>query len=252
MKSRQEKLAEYAKKYRQTHIEKIAAYKKKYYQENKKKRIEYSKKYYQTHKEEKAKYYKNRYQVNKERIAEHGKNNYEYCKKHHICVKCKTEKALDGIVTCLECRFKSKEQSSEAYNKRNKTESAHKMNIYRKKKTDLLIAFGVCIRCQKRDAEKNRVSCRYCLFENRQKCKNIRMKKGIMPRELMGKGKYCYICGEEVVNNEKLCNKCKDRCTILIKQNSYEYLHGNNNKFREFENLSYMEYISLKNQVPIK
>ena len=177
---------------------------------------------------------------------EYHKNNYEYCKKHHICVRCHTEKAFNNSFMCLECKFKSREQSLKTYYK-HKTEYIHKKNMYNKKKRELLRAFGVCTICKKRDAEENIALCKYCLFKGRIKNKKQREKKGVMPRDLMGKGKYCYICGAEVVNSEKLCSKCKDRCSILIKRNGYEYLHGNNNRFREFEKLRHAELISKNN-----
>ena len=98
----------------------------------------------------------------------------------------------------------------------------HKRHIQRK--TDLLRAFGVCVRCQRRDAVPGRAQCAYCLAHSRRYMQARLREKGVMPRDMMGWPGICSRCGKPTGTQEahRLCPTCREASqrTIEIARSS--------------------------------
>lgn len=84
--------------------------------------------------------------------AEYAKDYYDFCKSHHICTKCRRERAINGLTLCWRCRLNVAESSAIRW--RNRTEEERKEIT--KKNTERLKAVreerkmtGVCVVCGK-------------------------------------------------------------------------------------------------------
>ena len=94
-------------------------------------------------------------------------------------------------------------------NNRNRSEYH---NRHRQRRTDLLHAFGVCVRCQRRDAAPGRAQCVYCLARSRRYMQSRLREKGVMPRDMLGWPGICSRCGKPTNTQEahKLCPACRE------------------------------------------
>lgn len=76
---------------------------------------------------------------------------YEWYKAHGICPTCGCRDAAPGRVQCPECLEKERLKAVQR-RKKESPEQKEYHNRHRQRRTDLLHAFGVCVRCQRRDA----------------------------------------------------------------------------------------------------
>ena len=116
------------------------------------------------------------------------------------------EMRLPGRVHCLECLEKGRLRWAQRQKKQSpEQKECHKRHIQRK--TDLLRAFGVCVRCQRRDAVPGRAQCAYCLAHSRRYMQARLREKGVMPRDMMGWPGICSRCGKPTGTQEahRLC-----------------------------------------------
>ncbi len=187
-----EKLKEYHKQYRKKNGEKISKYKKLYYEGHKMGMREYRKQYWENHKSE---------------LAEYNKQSYYWYKSHGICPYCRTNYSRRGKSSCATCA-----EYFALYHKKRppRTESQKEHNRKRiKRYRDLLVAFGVCQDCGKRDAAPNHTLCLDCLIKKRRRGIEHNRKKGCIPADLRYNSGFCYFCCKKIDDGQLLCEKCK-------------------------------------------
>ena len=154
--------------------------------------------------------------------AEYAKDYYDFCKSHHICTKCRRERAINGLTLCWRCRLNVAESSAIRW--RNRTEEERKEIT--KKNTERLKAVreerkmtGVCVVCGKRKPKKGRVTCEICLAKRSRKERERRIGKGRIPWEVRIDGHHCYRCMDEnLVPGKKLCPKCYEKACANLKK----------------------------------
>lgn len=105
---------------------------------------------------------------------------YEWYKAHGICPTCGCRDAAPGRVQCPECLEKERLKAVQR-RKKESPEQKEYHNRHRQRRTDLLHAFGVCVRCQRRDAAPGRAQCVYCLARSRRYMQSRLREKGVMP-----------------------------------------------------------------------
>ena len=136
---------------------------------------------------------------------------YEWYKAHGICPTCGCRDASLGRVQCPECLEKER---LKAVQKRKKESPEQKEchNRHCQRRADLLHAFGVCVRCQRRDAAPGRAQCAYCLARSRRYMQSRLREKGVMPRDMLGWPGICSRCGKPTDTQEahKLCPACRE------------------------------------------
>lgn len=175
------------------------------------------------------------------------KERYYWLKEHKICCVCGQNDAYPGETRCLECRFSQieatqryKKNHYKQYSERQK-QCQRELRLYRKK-------YGLCQQCGK-PTNNGQVFCTEHAYVRKQRQADKRRKLGIMPRELMGKGKFCYFCGKPVSNyGDKVCQECLKR-----EQKGAEYAR----KFVDYENSYFKKtmdifFIKDKNKERIK
>lgn len=123
----------------------------------------------------------------------YDKERYEWLKEHHICVRCRKEKAEKGKLYCLVCKIDKREQNN---NRKLTTEQKEKKRIHNKRKYDILVAFGICPTCGVRVHKNGSIFCGRCGFKRNVQAKNKRIKNGGIARELFGTEGYCSVCGK--------------------------------------------------------
>ena len=135
---------------------------------------------------------------------------YEWYKAHGICPTCGCRDAAPGRVQCPECLEKERLKAVQR-RKKESPEQKEYHNRHRQRRTDLLHAFGVCVRCQRRDAAPGRAQCVYCLARSRRYMQSRLREKGVMPRDMLGWPGICSRCGKPTDTQEahKLCPACR-------------------------------------------
>lgn len=163
--------------------------------------------------------------VRSEYDKKYDKERYEWLKEHHICVRCKKEKAEKGKLFCLICKMDRRDQ-----NKKRKltTEQKEKNRIHKQRRYDILIAFGICPRCGKREHKENSIFCGRCSAIRNNKEMNRRRKNGTIARVLFGTEGYCSICGKTTENRQKQCKRCLENSRKNIKKAIEESLKKEN------------------------
>lgn len=136
---------------------------------------------------------------------------YEWYKAHGICPTCGCRDAAPGRVQCPECLEKERLKAVQR-RKKESPEQKEYHNRHRQRRTDLLHAFGVCVRCQRRDAAPGRAQCVYCLARSRRYMQSRVREKGVMPRDMLGWPGICSRCGKPTDTQEahKLCPACRE------------------------------------------
>jgi hypothetical protein len=154
--------------------------------------------------------------------AEYAKDYYNFYKSHHICVKCRQERALNGLTLCWRCRLDVAESSAIRW--RNRTEEERKeINKKHAERSRRLREerkmTGVCVVCGKRKPKKGRVTCEICLAKRSRKERERRIGKGRIPWEVRIDGHHCYRCMDEnLVPGKKLCPKCYEKACANLKK----------------------------------
>lgn len=170
----------------------------------------------------------------------YNKERYTWYKEHRICVQCGANEAAKKHTRCLECMSKDVEKSIKY-----QTKNTDKHREYNKQYQRELRAFrkehGLCQRCGK-PTKNNYVFCTEHLAANRIKGENMRRKKGILPRELMGKGEFCFFCGKPVAHKgDKTCPACHAReCEWA--ENMRKRIDYKNHIWRKFNDASFCEH----------
>ena len=144
----------------------------------------------------------------------YDKERYKLLKKLNICVRCKKEKAEKGRLYCLVCKMDKREQ-----NKRTILTEAQKKikSEHNKKRYDILIAFGICPRCGKREHKNNSIFCGRCSAIRNHNEMNKKREKGITARVLFGTEGYCSVCGNQTEYGQKQCKRCLENSRRTIK-----------------------------------
>lgn len=123
----------------------------------------------------------------------YDKERYEWYKEHHICVRCKKEKAEKGKVYCLVCKMDKREQNK---NRNLTTEQKERKRMHNLRRYDLMVAFEICPKCGKREHKNNSIFCGRCSVNRNNKAMNNRREKDIIARVLFGTEGYCSVCGK--------------------------------------------------------
>lgn len=147
---------------------------------------------------------------------EYYREMYAWRKAHHICVKCGQMNAAKGRVKCISCL----EDARAVIKKPLNTEQQYANRLYMKRRYDLLTAFGVCVKCGKRNAAPGHVHCNECLLRSRRKDEAARRKAGIFARDSYSD--MCVQCGKNLpVDGKKLCGECYEKALKnLVKANA--------------------------------
>lgn len=127
-----------------------------------------------------------------------SKEEYKFYKEHGICAVCRNEPVAIGRVSCPECLDKAKERSKKQW-----IENKEKINTRRKKCDDIHIAFGICVRCHKKEATKGQ-KCYECYIGQ---IRRDKARKHEIPREIRIELSLCYTCGQPVQEGFKTCKK---------------------------------------------
>lgn len=144
----------------------------------------------------------------------YDKERYRWLKEHHICIRCKKEKAEKGKLYCLVCKMDKREM---ARKRRLNTEQRERNRIHKKRRYNLLIAFGICPQCGKREHKSNSIFCGRCSAIRNCNEMNKRREKGITARVLFGTEGYCSVCGNQTEYRQKQCKRCLENSRRTIK-----------------------------------
>lgn len=145
---------------------------------------------------------------------------------HGICPVCQKEKLFGQEKVCVECRAKKNELSAK-YEARKKAEDgeAHRrrrndnwMRMYYRRKEE-----GVCTACGKRKPEEGKAKCGICLNKNKEGSRAWRahMDGGIPRVERTSYG-LCYVCGNPLDGEWKLCARCRKRMIAVMSQHNVQ------------------------------
>ena len=69
-------------------------------------------------------------------------------------------------------------------------------------------AAGICVYCGKKPAVSGKVTCVMCAKRDAKRHMEKNRKMGMLPRCLFGDGYHCVICGKDIDNGKKQCDKC--------------------------------------------
>ena len=118
-----------------------------------------------------------------EKKKQNDKDDYWGFKMMRICVRCHKNTVYGYEASCPECKAKianwlDKRKTNPLYKaQRDESSRISKRKTYRLRKT-----YGLCVRCGKRPAEENRVSCSICLSKERETARVSRNLKKITVR----------------------------------------------------------------------
>lgn len=118
-----------------------------------------------------------------EKKKQDAKDDYWGFKMMRICVRCHKNTVYGYETSCPECKAKianwlDKRKANPLYKaQRDESSRISKRKTYRLRKT-----YGLCVRCGKRPAEENRVSCSICLSRERETARVSRNLKKITVR----------------------------------------------------------------------
>lgn len=139
-------------------------------------------------------------------------NNLKYFyKSHNICPKCGQNDIQQGYATCLQCRMKGREYNAKYRAKMTDEERAARNEYSNRKHAELREkrkSAGLCVKCGKRNAETNKTMCGVCAAKFARYMREYEQRRGRMPRVLFGDGVHCSTCGEPVMTNKKVCERC--------------------------------------------
>jgi hypothetical protein len=139
---------------------------------------------------------------NKQKLNKDNNETYYFYKGLGICVSCHSDDAMIGSVRCPECANKASERyykSKQSPNFNKRRNSSNKKRYYRLRNS------GICCVCGKRKAEKKTTYCYECYIRKRRKMRDNWRNKHPIPRDARASFGLCFICGEPVYKNYKLC-----------------------------------------------
>lgn len=130
-------------------------------------------------------------------------------KAHRICKSCGCETAAKGHTMCITCLEKMREYNIHR-RKPLSTEQRYTKRIHDNKRYDLLVAFGVCTKCQKHNAIPGHTLCLECNLKQKKRDEKSRRKAGVYPRDSYSDT--CVMCGKNPpLSGKKLCSKCYEK-----------------------------------------
>lgn len=156
----------------------------------------------------------------------YDKERYKWLKEHHICVRCKKEKAEEGKLFCLICKIDKREQEK---NRVIIEDQKQKNRVHKKRRYDILVAFGICPTCGVRIHKNGSIFCSKCGIKRNLQAKNKRIENGGTARELFGTAGICSVCGKPTVDSSKQCNRCLENSRRTIKIAQQKSLEAENN-----------------------
>lgn len=143
-------------------------------------------------------------------MSQGDKERYAWLKANGICVSCGQEKADKGRTRCLQCRFRDIEYAR-SWQEKNAEKFKEYSKRYQKERYKNLKANGLCVNCGK-PTDNGKTSCNICAYIANKKRTEVRHANGVMPRDMMGNGNYCYFCGKPVEHEgDKTCSICRKR-----------------------------------------
>lgn len=166
---------------------------------------------------------------------------YYWYKEHGICVKCKKEKADNGIM-CLKCRMDERERRK-CKQKRNK----ERATVYQTFLRQIRREEHKCIYCGRQiPMWDKRKTCGMCRAKyNRHK----REKSNSVPSSLRGDGIHCHICFKEVESKgAKLCNRCYANCLKNLSKVTPEGRERSKARFKELNTIFWNEKIRIRRE----
>lgn len=132
---------------------------------------------------------------------------YWWYKSHKICPYCRVNDARKGKTSCPDCADRFAEMWLNSPPRT--TEQKEHMKKRNRKYRDLLVAFGVCQICAKRNALKGRTMCLDCLTKRNRESRNRRYEKGSLPLHLRYNSGFCYFCYKKIADGQLICDECK-------------------------------------------
>lgn len=141
--------------------------------------------------------------------ANESKKYRDYRKDLGYCPRCGKNKIYCNESICEECN-----ELVSKYRLANKDKIKEQQKISSKERSKKLKALGICVRCGKRKAKSGKADCEICLAKVRNAYhKN---KTNIDRSEWPSYG-ICYLCGDSLDTDKKLCSKCVAKMTKNIK-----------------------------------
>lgn len=164
---------------------------------------------------------------------------YAWYKEHGRCPRCGGDPVRGGVF-CVNCLDKAGENSRKYRLSRNEEEKEKIKKATRECVKELRknrIKDGVCIDCGKRPVYAGTQRCGICRYKlNKKNRERWQLEKGNRSHEERLEKDKCYICGEPVVKNKRVCQKCLETRRQSI-ENANKYVK--NNEFRRTMNSFY-------------
>lgn len=139
-----------------------------------------------------------------------GNERYALYAQHGICVCCGCEKAAPNRKKCWECLYKDAERKAvkrQTMTEEQKRLQKEKDSRWQKERYARRKAAGICTKCGKKPAASGKTMCPFCAASNRRAQEKMRRAKGQLPRDMLGDGYHCAVCGADVYKR-KLCDRC--------------------------------------------
>lgn len=136
-----------------------------------------------------------------------GKELKDWYAQHGICVSCGQEKAAPNRKECFACLEKRAERNMKYYHSMSEEQKRARNEELRKQYAERKAA-GKCTRCEKKTAASGRAMCVMCAKQDANRHMEKNRKMGMLPRCLFGDGYHCVICGKDIDNGKKQCDKC--------------------------------------------
>ena len=137
-----------------------------------------------------------------EKQKQNRKEHRDFSKKHGLCPDCGKNKLFGQERRCPECLARVYESNIKSRNKNKEYASE-----YYKKDILRLKSNGICRGCRKKTVMQGHTYCEKCLIKKR----NKRNSSIEIPRSERYYYGICYICGEKLDGEKRLCNKCSER-----------------------------------------
>ncbi|MBR2408950.1 MAG: hypothetical protein IKB07_08340 [Lachnospiraceae bacterium] len=142
----------------------------------------------------------------KEKGNKNSRRGYSYYISIGICPRCRKEKLYGDERACLLC-------NADRYKRDLKRDRERYNEIHRKSSKKIYhesSAKGICTRCNKRKAAEGQKRCKMCI----EKVNEYRRKKSTgVPRRLRPDFGMCYLCGEAVMKDQRVCASCHEKIT---------------------------------------
>lgn len=195
-----------------------------------------------------------------------SKTTYETRKSQGICVKCGKVKAIQGKVMCAECAEKQRiyQRETREYlrnlglcprcgksklfgdekecpectammyeiNQRSRERRNITAMDYYRKDIARLKSEGLCRSCRKKKVAEGHTYCPDCLAKRREQGKEYRRKKNKVDLDRNERPNYglCYICGEVIDRQGRVCKKCAEKMTKNLPEKRYNKIWNKDNK----------------------